>query len=116
MQFTADETGNAATNLVVRAERADNSAPLATTAFNISSRPRTLASVAWPVPTWPTVGPSGEAQRTPDLATVLQEVVSRPGWAPGNALTVIVTGTGRRAAESFEGGAPPVLRLNYVAP
>jgi hypothetical protein len=29
---------------------------------------------------------------------------------------VIITGTGRRAAESFEGGAPPVLRVTYIVP
>jgi hypothetical protein len=47
---------------------------------------------------------------------VVQEVVSLPGWAPGNALTVIITGSGRRAAESFEGGAPAVLSVEYAAP
>ena len=116
VQFTADETGNASTNLVIRAERNDNSAPIATTAFNISSRPRTVASVAWPVPAWLTVGAAGPGQLTPNLASVVQEVVNRPGWAAGNALTVILTGSGRRAAESFEGGAPPVLRVQYVTP
>jgi hypothetical protein len=116
VQFRADETGSASTNLVVRAERAASSAPFTTTAFNLSSRPRTTASVAWPVPAWPTVGAAGEAQRTPNLAAVVQEVVSLPGWAPGNALTVIITGSGRRAAESFEGGAPAVLSVEYAAP
>jgi hypothetical protein len=116
VQFRADETGSASTNLVVRAERAASSAPFTTTAFNLSSRPRTTASVAWPVPAWPTVGAAGEAQRTPNLAAVVQEVVSLPGWTPGNALTVIITGSGRRAAESFEGGAPAVLSVEYAAP
>ena len=60
------------------------------------------------------MGANGSGQLTPNLATVLQEVVSRPGWAAGNALTVIITGSGRRAAESFEGGAPPVLRVAFV--
>ncbi len=114
VQFTADETGSGATDLAIRAERADNSAVIGSTAFNISSRPRTTASIAWPVPAWPTVGASGADQLTPNFAPVIQEVVSRPGWASGNALTVIITGTGRRAAESFEGGAPPVLRVAYV--
>jgi hypothetical protein len=116
VQFTADETGSNATNLVVRAERADNSAPIGTAAFNISSRSRTTASVGWAPPAWQTVGAAGPGQLTPNLASVVQEVVNRPGWAPGNALTVIITGTGRRAAESFEGGAPPVLRVTYIVP
>jgi hypothetical protein len=29
---------------------------------------------------------------------------------------VIVTGTGRRTAESFEGGKPAVLSVQYAAP
>jgi len=116
VQFTVDEAGKKATNLVIRAERADNSAPISTAAFNISSRPRTTAAVAWAPPAWQTVGAAGPGQLTPNLASVLQEVVNRPGWAPGNALTVLVNGTGRRTARSFEGGAAPVLRINYVAP
>ena len=116
VQFTADETGNRATNLAVRAERADNSAPITTSAFNISNRPRTSASVAWAPPAWQTVGAAGPGQLTPNIASVVQEVVNRPGWVAGNALTVIVTGSGNRTAESFEGGAPPVLRVKYIVP
>jgi hypothetical protein len=115
VQFRADETGQKVTNLAIRAERADNSAPITTAAFNISSRPRTTASVAWVPPAWQ-AGAAGSGQLTPNLAPVVQEVVNRPGWASGNALTVIVNGTGRRTAESFEGGAPPVLRVVFVVP
>jgi hypothetical protein len=116
VQFSVDEAGKKASNLVIRAERADNSAPIATTAFNLSPRPRTTASVGWVPPAWQTVGAAGSGQLTPNLAPVVQEVVNRPGWAPGNALMVIVNGSGRRTARSFEGGAPPVLRVTYVAP
>jgi hypothetical protein len=116
VQFSVDEAGKKASNLVIRAERTDNSTPIATTNFNISPRPRTTASVAWAPPAWQTVGAAGSGQLTPNLAPVVQEVVNRPGWAPGNALTVIVNGSGRRTARSFEGGAPPVLRVTYVAP
>ena len=116
VQFSVHQTGSAATDLVVRGEQADNSAPIGSAAFNISSRPRTTASVAWPVPPWQPVGASGPDQLTPNLASVIQEVVSRPGWAPGNALTVIITGSGRRSAQSFEGGPPPVLNVTYATP
>ena len=54
------------------------------------------------------------AQRTPDLGAVLQEVVGRPGWVSNNALMIIITGSGRRTAESFEGGFPPVLNVEYA--
>jgi hypothetical protein len=116
VQFTVDEIGKKAAELSLRAEEADNSPPITTSPFNISSRPRTTASVGWSVPKWQTLGAAGPNQMTPNLATVLQEVVSRPGWAPGNALSVIVTGTGRRTAGSFESAAPPVLRVEYLAP
>jgi hypothetical protein len=117
VQFRADETGTRSTNLTVRAERADNSAAFTTSSNNISNRPRTSASVAWAPPSWPTVGAAGPAQLTPNLASVVQEVVNRPGWVSGNALTVIITGSsGNRTADSFEGGAPPVLRVKYVVP
>jgi Bacterial Ig domain len=115
VQFVADENGTVATSLTVRAQASDNAATFGTTAFSISSRPRTSASAAWAPPTW-TAGSAGAAQRTPDLSSVLQEVVNRPGWAAGNALAVIITGTGRRTAESFEGGPKPILHLEYARP
>ena len=46
------------------------------------------------------------------------EVVARPGWSSGNSLVVIITGTGSRTAESFDGDAAgaPVLYVEFVAP
>jgi hypothetical protein len=71
--------------------------------------------VAWSPPDWTSVGAAGAAERTPDLSALLQEIVDRPGWAPGNALVLVVTGTGTRTAESFDGApaAAPVLRVEY---
>ncbi len=52
VQFQTDELGRQPANLTFRAQQADNAAPLATTAFDISSRPRTTASVNWAAPQW----------------------------------------------------------------
>jgi hypothetical protein len=85
------------------------------TAGNIPSRAQTAASVAWTPPGWPTVAAAGTAQRTPSLVPLIQEIVNRPGWASGNALALIPTGTGKRVAEAFEGAAAgaPLLHLEY---
>jgi hypothetical protein len=65
-------------------------------------------------PAW-TAGSVAAAQRTPDLAWVVQEVVDRPGWASGNALALLVTGRGHRTAVAYEGGAAraAVLHVDY---
>lgn len=52
----------------------------------VAVRTPTAASVPW-------VDPSlyGEAE-SPDFATVLQEVIDRPGWVEGNAVVVLIRG------------------------
>ena len=116
VQFTVDETPSNATSLVIQAQAVDNAATFTTAAFGISSRPRTSAAVNWSPPAWPVIDVAGPDQRTPDLATVIQEVVSRPGWTSGNALAIIVTGTGERVAEARNAGATlaPLLHVEYT--
>ncbi|MGY1615589.1 right-handed parallel beta-helix repeat-containing protein [Geodermatophilus sp. SYSU D00691] len=116
LQFQVDEVSTAACSLTVAGEAADDAAAFTTMARGISSRARTAATVAWTPAAWPTLAARTADQRTPDLAPVLQEIVRRPGWAGGNAVVLMVTGTGTRVAESFEGGAAraPVLHIEYT--
>ncbi len=103
IQFTVDETSNGATALTLRAQAADNAATFAVATNSVSGRPLTTASVAWTVNPWNTLQEQGADQRTPNLKSIIQEVVDRAGWASGNAIAVIVTGSGKRVAESYEG-------------
>jgi fibronectin type 3 domain-containing protein len=54
------------------------------------------------------------------MSAVVQEVVDRPGWASGNSMTFIFYKTDsdadERCAESYEGGAPPKLYVEYTIP
>jgi len=113
-QFATDEVSNGTVSLQIRAQDADTAATFSRTTRNVSQRPRTAAAVAWSPPPWPTVGASGPDQRTPGLAPVIQAVVSRPGWQSGNAIALVITGTGRRTADAFGGGQAPRLHVEYT--
>ncbi len=106
VQFRVDEASNRAASLTIAGQAADYPRTFADGQGNISSRARTTATVRWIPPSWPKVGAAGPDQRTPDLSPVIGEIVGRPGWVPGHALALIITGTGRRTAEAFDGAAP----------
>ena len=103
LQFTADEANSEATTLTIRGEATDNSPQFQNASFTVSSRTRTTASVNWNVPAWNMIQEKGDAQKSSDIKAVIQEIVSRGGWASGNALSVIINGTGKRVVESQEG-------------
>ncbi|HYF12331.1 MAG TPA: Ig-like domain-containing protein, partial [Actinomycetota bacterium] len=69
VQFQADEKNTTAASLTVHAQSADNAAGFTSTAFSISSRPRTATSATWAPPSW-AAGAAGAAQQTSDLSAV----------------------------------------------
>ena len=116
LQFTVDETATISPcNLTITAQAADNPPAFTTAAADISSRPTTAASVTWnDIPAWTTVGETGPDQRSPNLAAVLQEVIDRPGFTAGNAVVFIITGTGKRVAESCDGSPSTAAALHIT--
>ena len=74
---------------------------------------RTFANVPWSPDPW-TAGDAGPDQQTPDISPVIQEIVG-PGWTSGNALAIIITGTGKRSAMSYDGDpdSAPLLHVDY---
>jgi hypothetical protein len=111
------ESAPEATSFTVKGFATDGPSPFAPLAGNISARPTTTAAVAWTdVPLWPVNDEAGPAQRTPNLAPIVQEIVTRPGWASGNALGFVLSGTGLRSAYSVNSGASraPVLHVEYT--
>lgn len=73
---------------------------------DVTSRARTAAFANW------IGGLSAPGIRTsPDFAAAVQEVIDRPGWASGNALTVIFAG---RNADGAGGNACTVVAFNHA--
>ncbi|MDX1943418.1 MAG: esterase-like activity of phytase family protein [Saprospiraceae bacterium] len=120
--FQVDATSKNADPSVIsiKAQAADNPDAFATTAFNISPRPTSADSVVWNIPagSWNVVGAAGADQTTPNIANLVQTLVNRSGWTPGNAMAFILRGTGTREAESYDGlpaGAPKLV-ITLAAP
>ena len=116
IQFQVDEINTVATSLTIEGEDIDDALNFTPTSGNISSRPRTGTTVSWdPVP-WTTQGEVGLDQQTPNIASIIQEIVDRPGWTIGNSLVIIITGTGERTAESYDGvmSGAPLLHVEYT--
>lgn len=114
IQFTSDEKTTVATSLTVVGVDVSNPDTFTTTADNISKRSRTDASVRWTPPGWPTPGVAGVDQRTPNLASIVQEIVNRSSWASGNPMALLVSGEGRRTAKAFDQGAATAPKLHVT--
>ena len=88
IQFTADESQSDITTLDIFVEAANNAAAFADSANNLGARTRVSLSVPWAPAAW-TAGQSNVTQRTPNLAGLVQEVISRPGWVAGNPIVFL---------------------------
>ncbi|MHC4228348.1 MAG: LamG domain-containing protein [Planctomycetota bacterium] len=111
IEFVCDETkdGTADAFVLIWGHLTPNpdgfAAPLTPT--EISDRPRTEAKVSWEPEPWTAVG---QISQTSDISSIVEELISQDGWAPGNAIEIIIgedtskgTYTGSRTAESYNG-------------
>jgi len=102
LQFEADETDGGNASLTIQAQAANTASAFSNATNNLSSRARSTASVSWTPDPWSVLLESGPAQRSPDISSLVQEVVSRPGWSSGNAMAFLLTGSGKRVATAFD--------------
>ena len=115
IQFTVDEADSGTTELTIKGHRTDDAPDFNQTTNNITSRPTTNAAVNWEPAPWSNTGEASFKQRTPDLSTIVQEIINRPGWTPNNAMAFVFTGSGERTADSYDGNpdGAPVLHVSF---
>jgi hypothetical protein len=102
IKFTTDEISVDATSLEIWCEKRDNPSSFTTSDYNISSRPKTSASVVWnDIPEWNSKDESGVAQQTPPLNAIIEEIVKMTTWSKGNAMVFIIEGSGKRVARAY---------------
>lgn len=119
IRFQADETQDAATfptSLRIKAQKATNPSTFTTANNNVTNRTNGASStsnyVDWlSLPDWII----NNSYTTPDLTSIVQELVDQPGWCGGNSMVFTIEGSGRRVAKSYDGvpEEAPVLVVEY---
>ena len=114
IEFTADERGAGSPTLLVGVENTADAAAWSSSA--LPSQRSVVGNVAWTPGPWVVQ----EKYSTPQLVASVQSVVSKAGWAAGNAIAAVVRSSGAasaadvRVAESFEGnGVGAVLVVRF---
>jgi type IV pilus assembly protein PilY1 len=110
--YPSEGTNSEATNITFHAESADDATTFQIESYDydISTRANTTASVIWEaINPWTT----DTSYESPDLSTIVQEIVSRDGWSSGNDIVFKVTATkGYREAKAYPSG--PTLYVQYL--
>ena len=99
LDYGAQASDTGTTAVTIKGQADNNASAFLSVNGNISSRTKTSASVNWNLGDWV----ANNTYSSPDLKSVIQEIVNRAGWQPGNALALIQTATGgTRHAYTFD--------------
>jgi hypothetical protein len=117
IRFTVDERSSETTDLIIQIENSTDAKRFQKEYYNISNRKLLDDSVSWSPEPWEIAGESKEAETTPDLRELLQKIVSKDDWKSGNAVVFVISGEGKRVAQSFDGAedGAPELYVEYEA-
>ncbi len=110
--FEADEDDSDPATLIIHGELIGNSPPFGSADSYLTTINKTASSAIWSdIEPWI----ENNAYSTVYINDVIQEIIEQNTWSSGNSLSLILTGGGRRVADSFEksGGTPPQLVIEY---
>lgn len=114
IQFTCDVGGAGEAQMTIYGEDVPDSAPFdPLLQYTVTGRAKTTANSVWDIPEWLNRGDAGAAQRTSELAAVVQAIIDRGDWTSGNSMAFIMEHSGPsigvtsssagREAETVEG-------------
>ncbi len=105
IQFNVKTGGANPVELTIYGENTANAAAYTETLGDLSARALTSANVVWSIPEWENKGDRGDAQKTVNIASIIQEIVNRADWVPGNSINIIFKHSGvSLGASSSSGG------------
>jgi len=114
LALTASALNNTYSALTITGEASATPAAYTAAANDISDRDRTVGEASWSPAGWA----AASVNSTPDLSAAVAEIVALAGWATGNAMAFVITGTddSSRDISAFESGLvdSPELTINYT--
>jgi hypothetical protein len=116
IQFSADgdDENIDPCTLDIYGQDIDNAPIFTSSSNNISTRTKTTAKVEWSPEKWLTDNERGPNQRTINIASVIQEIVNRSGYTSSSAIAILIEGTGKRRAFSFNGAAAKAAEITII--
>ncbi len=125
IQFRSDEANSERAELNVFIEdTADAQVFEDNATANVSGRTKLSNPVLWEPPEWGSSGLLGTDQQAQGLANLVQQIINKDDWTPGNSIAAIIEGTGesltnttfKRVADSYEGSSEfaPTLHITYT--
>lgn len=117
IQFTSDEINTTTSALNICGEMSPHPASFKIDRFDITSRNTTQNFVNWNPSWWFSVGISELPQRTPDLTSIMNEIINQNNFTITSPIVFFIKGNGQRVAESSDSGvrtAPTIYYEYYV--
>lgn len=111
IEFYANANRSAAASLTIYGEANTNPGAFGAGNGDMSARTSTAATVAWSPGAWT----ADVTYQSASISSIIQELVDAGGWSSGQAMVVIIDGSGDRRAWSYDGWAAraPLLHIEY---
>lgn len=114
VQFTVDEVNASGdVDVVLAFEETDNAGAITAMANDLASRTYTDSIIWNNLPGWNTVGDKGVNQRTPNISSLLQQIIDRQGWTAGNALLLAMVDPAVLSIPGYSGNASKRVAQTY---
>lgn len=111
LEFSADETVSTLTSSVIQVEDTNSAAGFTTNSYDLTNRVQTNTSINWTIPEWT----NGNLYQSPDISSLVQEVVNKTSWNSGGSLVFIINASGDRTSSSYDGNSSlaPLLHVEF---
>lgn len=110
IQFIAGSTSDTNATISIIGEYGNNARVYQNLPLNISGRRLTNEAITWSPASWN----EGDTVKTPDITTIISEIINQPGWSEYSSMGfVFKTTEGQRSVYSYDGDAAKSAVLYY---